>query len=183
MLATDLKTGTIYKGDNQPWQVEQYHHQKAARSGVTVKVRVRNLISGEVRQKSYSGEERVENAHVQRKNVQYLYKSNGHIFMDPKTYDQFTIPEKVIGEKAKYLKEGETFQVLYFEDEPVSVEFPNNLVFEVTYTVPGHKGNTVSNVYKDAEVSGGFTVKVPSFISKGDKVKVDTRTNEYVSKA
>ena len=183
MLATDLKTGTIYKENNQPWQVEKYDHVRTARSGVTVKVQVRNLISGRTRQKSYKGDENVENAYVERKNVQYLYKSNGYVFMDPKTYDQFTLPEETIGEKAKYLKEGATVQMLYFENKPVALNLPNNMTYEVTFTVPGHKGNTVSNVYKDAEVDAGFTVKVPSFIKRGTKIVVDTRTGEYVSKA
>jgi elongation factor P len=183
MLATDLKTGTIYKEDGQPWEVEKYDHIKTARSGATVKVFVRNLITGETRQKSYLGTTKVEDAFVERKDVQYLYQQNGYVFMDPDTYDQFKIPEKVLGDKAKYLKEGKTVQVSYFEEKPVSVKFPNSLVYEVTYTVPGHKGNTVSNVYKDAEVDAGFTVKVPSFIEKGSKIKVDTRTGEYISKA
>jgi len=102
VLATDLKTGTIYKENNQPWQVEKYDHVRTARSGVTVKVQVRNLITARTRKNSYKGDERVEDAYVERKNVQYLYESNGYVFMDPQTYDQFTLPEKTIGEKAKY---------------------------------------------------------------------------------
>jgi len=183
MIATDLKTGTVYREDNQPWQVEKYSHHKTARSGATVKVFIRNLITGETRQKNYLGNNKVEDAFVERKNVQYLYQDNGYVFMDPGTYDQFTISEKVLWERSKYLKAGETFQVMYFEENPVSVEFPNSMIFEVIYAEPGFKGNTVSNVLKNAQVDGGFTVKVPTFIKKGTRIKVDTRTGDYISKA
>ena len=103
--------------------------------------------------------------------------------MDPDTYEQVTIPKKVVGDSAQFLKEGEKVQVLYFERQPVSIELPITLEFEVTYTEPGYKGNTVSNVYKDATLDTGATVKVPTFIKIGDRVKIDTRTGTYVSKA
>ena len=183
MIATGLKTGTIYKENNQPWQVEKYSHIRTARSGVSVKVRVRNLITGEFRQKSYLGNTKVEDAFVERKNAQYLYQAEGYIFMDPETYDQFSISGKILREKAKYLKDGVVAKVLYFEGNPVAIEIPNNLIYEITYTEPGFKGNTVNNFYKDAKTDGGFTVKIPSFIKNGDRVKVDTRTGEYISKA
>ncbi len=183
VIATDLKTGTIFEKDGQPWKVEKYSHVKSARSGVTVKIRARNLVTGETRDLSYSGEEKVDDAFVERKSTQFLYQNDSYVFMDPETYDQFEIPSEVLGESAKFLKEGGMVQVLYYNSKPVSVELPNNLTYEVIYTEPGYKGNTVSNVYKDAKVEGGFVVKVPSFIEIGDKIKVDTRTGEYLSKA
>jgi elongation factor P len=183
MIANELKTGTIFKENNAPWRVEKYSHVKAARSGATVKIKARNVITGDTKDFTYLGDSRVEDAFVERKNAQYLYQSSGHVFMDPDTYEQFEIPSSVLGQQAKYLKEGEVVQVLYYEGNPVSVDLPNNISYEVTYTEPGFKGNTVSNVYKDAELDGSFTAKVPSFISIGDRVKIDTRTGEYVSKA
>ncbi len=183
MIATDLKTGTVFKENNAPWKVERYSHIKTARSGATVKVKARNLITGEVREMSYLGNAKVTEAQVERKNAQFLYKADSYVFMDPDTYDQFEISLEVLGDQAKYLQEGVEVQVLYYEDAPVSVVLPNSLIFEVTYTEPGYKGNTVNNVYKDAELDGGFTVKVPAFVKIGDRVKIDTRTGEYVSKA
>ena len=183
MIATDLKVGTIFKENNHPWRVEKYAHIKVARSGASVKVKARNVITGEVHDFSYLGGVKVEDALVERKNAQFLYESNGYFFMDPETYDQFEISEKVLGDQAKFLKDGETVQVLYYEEQPVSVDLPNSIVYTVTYTEPGFKGNTVSNVYKDAELDSKFTAKVPTFISIGDKVKIDTRTGEYISKA
>jgi len=183
MIATELKTGTVYKENGAPMLVVKYEHKKTARSGATIKVKLKNLIDGSVLTKSYIGTAKVENADVIRKSVQYLYKDSDFVFMDPESYDQFTISPDVIGESEKFLKEGEKVQVLYFEDKPVSVDLPLTSVFEIKYTEPGYKGNTATNVLKDAELENGTIVKVPIFIKIGDKIKVNTRTGTYVSKA
>lgn len=184
MLATDLKTGTIFKENDAPYLVVKYEHTKTARAGATIKVKARNLITGAVIEKGYLGGARIEDADVIRKNAQYLYKSgSGFEFMDPQTYEQINISEEIMGENAKYLIEGENIQVLYFEDRPVAVDLPVNMTYEITYTEPGYKGNTVSNVLKEATLHNGLVAKVPAFIKAGDKVKIDTRTGDYVSKA
>ena len=103
--------------------------------------------------------------------------------MNPETYDQIEVSEEVVGDNKFYLKENEKYTILYFEDNPVSVEVPNSLIFEVTYTEPGFKGNTVTNTLKDATLSNGLEVKVPTFIKIGDKIKVDTRSGEYMARA
>lgn len=183
MLATDLKTGTIFKEDNSPWVVVKYEHTKTARSGATVKVKARNLFTGQVLEKRYNSSSKVEDADVLRKNAQYIYHDKGYVFMDPDTFAQFTLDEETVGDSAKFLQEGESVQVMYYEGNPVSIDLPITMVFEVQYTEPGFKGNTVSNVLKDATLSNGAEVKVPSFIKIGDKVKIDTRSGEYISKA
>jgi elongation factor P len=184
MLATDLKTGRIFKDNDQPFLVVRYEHIKSARGGATIKVKAKNLLSGSVLEKSYLNSSRVEEADVLRKNAQYLYKDEGsYVFMDPDTYDQMNFSPEVVGEAVRFLMEGEVCQVLYFEGRPVTVDLPNNLVFEVTYTEPGFKGNTVSNVLKEATLNNGAVVRVPTFIKIGDKVRIDTRTGDYVSKA
>lgn len=184
MLATDLKTGRIFKENSTPYLVVRYEHVKSARGGATVKVKAKNLISGSVLEKGYNSTDRIEEADVATKNAQYLYKDSfGYVFMDPGSYEQITVSENLMGDDAKYLIEGETAQIMYFEGSPVSVSLPVSITYEVTYTEPGFKGNTVSNVYKDATVNNGSVFKVPTFIKKGDKVKIDTRTGEYVSKA
>lgn len=184
MLASDLKTGTIFKENGNPYLVVKYTHTKVARGGATVKVKAKDLLTGNVYEKGYNASEKIEDADVARKNAQYIYEgANGYVFMDPESYEQFTITYDGVGDSSKFLKEGETVQVMYFEGNPVSIDLPISMTFEVTYTEPGHKGNTVSTVYKDATVDNGAEVKVPSFIKIGDKVKIDTRTGEYVSKA
>lgn len=183
MIATDLKTGTIFKEGDTPFLVVKYTHTKVARGGATVKVKAKDLLSGNVYEKGYNASEKVEDADVFRKNAQYIYEeSNGYVFMDPDTYEQFTITSDGVGDNSKFLNEGQTVQVMYFEGRPISIELPITMVFEVKYTEPGFKGNTVSNVMKDATLDNGAEVKVPSFIKIGDKVKIDTRSGEYVSK-
>ncbi len=184
MIASDLKTGKIFKDDGQPLLVLRYEHIKSARGGANVKVKVRNLISGNVLEKGFGASVVVEEADVRRKNAQYLYQEGDrYVFMDPSTYEQIYITEDAIGDSVRFLVEGETCQVVYFEDEPISVDLPITLVFEVTYTEPGFKGNTVSNVLKDATLNNGAVVKVPTFIKIGDKIKVDTRMGDYIQKA
>ncbi len=184
MIATDLKTGAVYKENARPLLVLKYSHIKTSRGSANVRVRVRDLIDGHVLEKSYISGDKVEAADVYRKNAQYLYHdASGYVFMDPETYVQFQIPEDLLEEQQSYLLEGEEVSVLYFEGNPVSVDLPNNMVFEVEYTEPGFRGNTVTNVLKDATMTTGLVVKVPPFIKIGDTIRVDTRTGEYVSKA
>ncbi len=184
MIATDLKTGSIFKENGAPFVVLKYEHIKSARSGANVKVKARNLLTGQVLEKSYLASAKTEDADVRRQNAQYLYKDGtSYAFMDPDTYEQINIREEIVGDQYQFLKEGEKVQVMYFEDRPVSIELPITMIFEISYTEPGFKGNTVSNVYKDAVLDNNATVKVPTFIKIGDKIKVDTRTGEYISKA
>ncbi len=183
MLATELKVGTIFKDGKEPVVVEKYEHTKTARGGATVKVRARSLVTTQIKNKNYQSHDRIEDADVMRKNVQYIYRDDNYNFMDPVSFEQFSIPAKIIGDQAKYFIEGASVQVLFFEGSPVSIELPNSMEFEVIETVPGFKGNTVSNVLKEATLSNSTVVKVPTFIKAGDRVKIDTRTGAYVSKA
>jgi len=183
VLASSLKTGTIFKEDKHPWLVEKYEHTKTARGGATIKVKARNLLTNQVLEKRYQATSKVEDADVLRKNAQYLYKDSNFHFMDPETFEQFEITKDVVGECARFLQDGENVQMMYFENNPVSVELPVTVVFEVSQTDPGYRGNTVSNVYKDATLNNGAVVKVPSFIKNGDKVKINTSSGEYISKA
>ena len=180
---TDLKTGQIFKENEQPFVVIKYTHTKTARGGATIKIRARNVITGSVIERSFNASETIEPANVSKKNASFLYSDGSKFyFMDPETYAQFEIPTELIGEQSSYLVEGNNVIVLYFEGNPVSIELPNNVILEVTYTEPGFKGNTVTNVYKDATLINNMTVKVPTFVKIGDKVKIDTRTNEYLSR-
>ncbi len=183
MLASELKTGSIFKDEGYPFLVEKYEHTKTARGGATVKVKARNLLTDQVLEKRYQSTSRVEDADVMRKNAQYLYEDNGYHFMDPDTYEQFMMTKDRVGDSTKFLLSGENAQIMYFEGNPVSLELPNTMIFEVAETTPGFKGNTVSSVFKDATLNNGAVVKVPTFIKSGEKIKMNTRTGEYVSKA
>jgi elongation factor P len=184
MIVTDLKTGAVFKENDQPFLVVKYEHIKVSRGSANVKLRVKNLRTGQVLEKGYISTAKMEPADVYRKNAQYLYKEGErYVFMDPETYDQIYIEEDLIGEPARFLMEGENVVVMYFEGTPISIDLPITMTFEVTYTEPGFKGNTVSNVLKDATLNNGAVVKVPTFIKIGDKVKIDTRDGSYTSKA
>lgn len=183
MIVTDLKNGIIFKENGHPFVVVKYQHVKISRGSAQVRIKMKDLITGQVLEKSWQSTAHVEDTYVETKNVQYLYKDSGYVFMDPDTYDQFTISEDIIGDSAAFLKEGEKVMVKYFEGTPIIVDLPITMVFEIKYTEPGFKGNTVTNVYKDAEIENGTKVKVPTFIKIWDKIKVDTRSGEYVSKA
>jgi elongation factor P len=183
LSASELKTGVVFKDNNTPYKVEKYEHSKTARSGATIRLRVRSLLDGSVAEKVYSSVDMVADADIFKKTMQYLYKDSFFVFMDPVTYEQVELSEDVVGDNKFYLKEGEKYIIMYFEDNPVSIEVPNSMIFEVEYTEPGFKGNTVTNTLKDAKLVNGLEVKVPTFIKIGDKIKVDTRTGEYMSRA
>ncbi|MEK7595740.1 MAG: elongation factor P [Patescibacteria group bacterium] len=181
---TDLKNGTVFKEDKAPYLVLRYELIKLARQGAYIKVKAKNLLSGAVIERSWHSNLAVEEADISKKNAQYLYKDgNNFVFMDPKNYEQEYIAEGLIGDSAKFLKEGDTLQVLYYEDKPIAVELPLNSIFEVTYTEPGYKGDTASNTLKPATIESGAQIKVPLFINIGDKIKVDTRTGEYIERS
>ncbi len=181
---TELRSGTVFKENGDPYIVLKYELIKLARQGAYIKVKAKNLLSGAVIERSWHSNLTVEEADINKRNSQYLYKDGENlVFMDPKTYEQESIPTKLVGESSKFLKEGDTVQVLYYEDLPITVELSMSGVFEVTYTEPGFKGNTVNNALKPATIETGATVKVPTFINIGDKIRVDTRTGEYLERA
>lgn len=180
---TELRNGAVYREDNNLLQVLNYEHIKMGRGSGVVKVKVRNLRSGSITEKSFITGARVEEANVEKKPAQYLYKDGeAFYFMDPKSYEQFSIPSHVIGETAKYLKDGMEVSLLTSEGEALAIELSNSLVYTITETGPEEKGNTVSNVYKEAVLDNGLIVKVPMFMKIGDRVKVDTRTGAYVER-
>lgn len=183
MEASDLKTGTVFQENETPYKVEKYNHIKVARGSATIKIKARNLITGNITRKSYQSTDRVEEANVQKRNANLLYKKSGnYVFMDPNSYEQVSIPKKVIGEAAKFIGEDTEVRIQYFEGNPVSVELPKTVTFEIEYTEPAQRGNTVSNAFKDAKLSNGTKVKVPLFVEIGDKIKVNTDSGEYVSR-
>ncbi len=180
---TDLRAGTAYEEDGQFLAVLSYEHIKMGRGSANIKVKVRNIKSGSIVEKSYINGAKVQDIHVLKKEMQYLYKDDeAAFFMDPQTYEQITIPLKVVPEHI-YFKEGETFPVSFLKNEPISVLLPPKMTFSVTETAPGAKGNSATNVFKEAILENGLKTKVPLFISTKDKIRVDTRTGAYSEKA
>ncbi|MDD2823360.1 MAG: elongation factor P [Candidatus Daviesbacteria bacterium] len=179
----DLRNGVVYKEDNQLWQVVNYEHIKMGRGSGNIKVKIRNLKTGASSEKSFITGARVEEAGVEKKKAQFLY-SDGEIynFMDPESFEQFSVPKETVSEQAKFLKDGMDVILIVADETALGLEIPNTLIYEITDTGPGEKGNTVSNVYKDATLDNGLQVKVPMFMKVGDRVKVDTRNGQYIER-
>lgn len=180
---TDLRAGTTYEEDGNFLTVISYEHNKVGRGSANIKVKVRNLKSGTIVEKSYINGAKVQEVHVLKKDMQYLYKDNDFIyFMDPKTYEQVSVPLKVIPDHI-YLKEGESFTVSFLQGEALSVLFPPKMTFKVVETAPGAKGNSATNVFKEAILENGLKTKVPLFINVNELIRVDTRDGSYAEKA
>jgi elongation factor P len=180
---TDLRNGTVFEEDGALWQVITYEHNKMGRGSGTVKVKAKNLRTGSITEKSFITGARVDEANVEKKKAQFLYADGDtYNFMDPATYEQFSVSKSILGDSAKYLYDSLEVNLIVTDEEALGVELPNSLVYEIKETGPEEKGNTVSNVYKEAFMSNGLMVKVPMFGKVGDKIKVDTRSGEYVER-
>jgi elongation factor P len=177
---TDLKKGTLFQLDGVPYRVVEYGQKVMGRGGSIVNVRIKSLIDGRVLEKTFKGNEQREAADVSNQNAQYLYNdSTTFYFMNEETFEQFDVPAELVGDSAGYLKEGDTIQLQFFNERPITVELPKNVPLKVTYAEHVVKGDTSSNVMKDAELETGITIKVPAFIKSGDVISVDTVTGMY----
>jgi elongation factor P len=177
---TDLKKGTVIQIDGQPFRVIEYGQKVMGRGGSIVNVRLKNIITGAVIPKTYKGADKIEPAEVTLREVQYLYNDGAtYFFMQPESFEQFEVSVEDVDTAKDYLKEGDMLNLQFFGDRIINVELPKNLYLEVTYTEDVVKGDTTSNVLKDATLETGLVVKVPAFIKTGDIISVDTATGEY----
>ncbi len=180
---TELRSGTIFEESGNLFQVLSYEHIKMGRGSANIKVKVKNLKNGSTTEKSFINGARVNNVQVFKREIQYLYKdSESAYFMDPKSFEQIAIPLLLMGEDVAYLKEGESYNVSFMGNEPLALNLPPKMDFVITEADPGVKGNSASNIYKDATLDNGLRTRVPLFIKPGDKVRIDTRTGEYSQK-
>lgn len=181
---TDLKTGTKFILSGEPYQVLSYAQKKLGRGGSIVKVKIKNLINGNVLDKTFQGAESFEPADLSRKKAQYLYQDEvSAYFMDMGSYEQFEISLNQIGEQKTYLKENFDTDILYFKDKAINIELPIKMIFEVKDAPPSVKGNSQGSVNKSVKIETGTTVDTPLFINAGDKIVVDTRDGSYVERA
>lgn len=177
---TDLKKGTVVQIDGKPYRVVEYGQKVMGRGGSIVNVKLKNLVDGSLIPKTFKGQDKIEPADVRGRTVQYLYNdTDTFFFMDPETFEQFELSSDTVDSAKNYLKEGDMLTLQFFDTKVINVELPKNLYLEVTYTEDVVKGDTTSNVLKDATLETGLVIKVPSFIKQGDVVSVDTSTNEY----
>lgn len=180
----DLKIGTKIIFNHAPFQVILAQHSKLGRGGGILRAKMKNLTNGTVIEKTFAGQEKVEEAHLETRASQFLYHDeNEYFFMDSDSFEQFTLNKSQLGSLANFLKEGENVGILYFQENPINIQLPIKINLKVTYTEPGFKGNTASTVTKPATLETGAQVKVPLFIKENDEIVVDTRTGEYVERA
>lgn len=177
---TDLKKGTLFQWEGQPFRVVDYKQKVMGRGGSIVNVRIKSLIDGKVLEKTFKGSEQLDSADVTHQSVQYLYSdSTTFFFMNQETFDQFEVPADLVGDGAGYLKEGDRVQLQFFNDRAINVELPKNVPLKITYTEDAVKGDTSSAISKNATLETGLTIKVPAFIKQGDLISVDTTTGAY----
>jgi elongation factor P len=177
---TDLKKGVVCQIDGKPYRVIEYGQKVMGRGGSIVNVKLKNLIDGSVIPKTFKGQDKIEQAEVSNKTVQYLYNDGSvFFFMDPETFEQFELSADLVDAASNYLKEGDMLSLQFFGDKVINVELPKNVYLEVTYAEDVVKGDTTSSVLKDATLETGLIIKVPAFIKTGDVLSVDTATGEY----
>ncbi len=180
---TELRSGTIFEEQGNLLQVLSYEHIKMGRGSANIKVKVRNVRSGATVEKSFINGAKVNEVHILRREMQYLYKDADFLyFMDPVSYEQVQVPIKKFSDH-QFLKVGETFSLSFLGDEPLSLNLPPKMEFAVTDTGPNIKGNSASNIYKDATLENDIKTKVPLFVKVGDVVRIDTRSGAYSEKA
>ena len=184
VTAGDFKKGLTIDIDGVVWQVVDFQHVKPGKGAAFVRTKIKNVVTGSVLEKTYSPTDKFPKAHIETKEMEYLY-SDGDLFyfMDNETYEQLPLGKEQVEDALMYIKENMTATIKFFKGEAFSVEAPNFVELEVTETEPGFKGDTATAGNKPAVLETGAKVTVPLFISQGDVIRVDTRTGEYMERA
>ena len=181
---SDFRKGLRILVDDEPYYVIDYQHFKMGRGKANIRTKLKHMLTGAVIEKVFGTSDSFKPPDTEERKMQYLYENTGeYTFMDSETFEQITVPAEGLGDAKWYLIENDEYKVLFLDKRPISVDLPASVVLEVTYTEPAARGDTVSNVTKPATLSTGLEVKVPPFIKEGDRVKVDTRTGEYLERS
>ncbi len=183
VLAGDFRNGVTIEYEGNVYQIIEFQHVKPGKGAAFVRTKLKNVINGGVVEKSFRPSEKVENAHIDRKDMQYLYADDDfYHFMDVETYDQIDLTKDFVGDTLRFVKENEMCKVCSYKGNVFAVEPPLFVELEITETEPGVKGDTATGASKPATVETGAVVYVPLFVNQGDVIKIDTRTGEYLSR-
>ncbi|WP_420174978.1 elongation factor P [Luteococcus sp. OSA5] len=184
MVSTnDFKNGMVLDLDGQLWQITWFQHHKPGKGNTVVRSKLKHVLTGKVVDKTFNSDTKVDTATVDRRDMQYLYHDGeAFVFMDNTTYDQMALGEEIVGDAKDYLLENMEATVAIHEGNPLFIEMPASVELEVTYTEPGLQGDRSTGGTKPATLETGKQVQVPLFITTGEKIKVDTRTGEYLSR-
>ena len=179
----DIKNGTVLKLEGQLWNVIEFQHVKPGKGGAFVRTKLKNVTTGKTVDRTYNAGAKIDITNVDRRDYQYLYQDGADfVFMDTSDYDQITIPGPVVGDAANFMLENQNVTVALHEGSPLYVELPASVVLEITYTEPGLQGDRSTGGTKPATVERGYRIQVPLFLETGTKVKVDTRTGDYLGR-
>ena len=179
----DLKNGLVLNIDGQLWAVVEFQHVKPGKGPAFVRTKLKNIISGKVVDKTFNAGVSVETANVDKRDMQYLYRDGeAWVFMDMQSYDQYPVPDAIVGEASKYMLENQSAVVAIHEGAPIYIELPASVELMVTYTEPGLQGDRSSAGTKPATLETGAEIKVPLFLESNTKIKVDTRDGSYLGR-
>lgn len=181
--AGDFKNGITFELDGNVYQIVEFQHVKPGKGAAFVRTKLRDVISGGVTERTFRPTDKMERAHIDRRDMQYLYETDGlRYFMDVESYEQMPINENVLGDSMRFVKENDTVKVLSYKGSVFGVEPPTFVELLVTEAEPGVRGDTAQGVTKNATVETGATVQVPLFVNEGNRIRIDTRTGEYMER-
>ena len=182
--AGDFRNGVTFEMDGNVYQIIEFQHVKPGKGAAFVRAKIRNVIAGSVVERTFNPNEKYPTAFVERKDMEYSYYDEGlYYFMDPESYEMIPVGKDDLGDAFKFVKENMTCKILSYKGKVFGVEPPTFVELEITQTDPGFAGNTATNATKPATVETGAEIRVPLFINEGDKVRIDTRTGEYMERA
>lgn len=180
---TDFRRGLKIELEGEPYIIIEFQHVKPGKGGAFVRTRLKNLVTGNVIDRTFKAGDKVEKPDLEEKQMQYLYhEGDDYFFMDAQSYEQQSIRKEFLQGADAFMQENVTVTVLFYRGQPITVELPNFVELTVVKTDPGVKGDTVSGGSKPAQLETGATIQVPLFIEEGDRLRIDTRTGEYVER-
>ena len=183
IMAGDFRKGMTVEIDGQVWSIADFQHVKPGKGAAFVRTRLKNVMTGAVLERTFSPTDKYPNAHIETREMQYLYNDGQlYYFMDVETYEQLPLNHDQVEDAIDFIVENETVKVRFFKGAPFSVEAPNFVELTVTHTEPGVRGDTATGTTKPAELETGYKINVPLFVNEGDRIRVDTRTGEYMER-
>ncbi|MCK5128857.1 MAG: elongation factor P [Clostridiales bacterium] len=182
--AGDIRKGVTIEIDGKLWNIVDFQHVKPGKGSAFVRTKIKNIMTGAVVERTFNPNDKFKKAHIETKNMQYLYNDGElYYFMDNDTYEQIPLEHSFVEDALPFIKENDQVLMQLYLDKPFSVTPQNFVILEITETDPGFKGDTANNVTKPATTETGYVVHVPIFVNIGDKVRIDTRTGEYMERA
>ncbi len=184
LVAGDFRKGITFEWDGGVWTIVDFQHVKPGKGAAFVRTKIKNVMTGAVLERTFNPTDKMPRAIIETKEMQYLYNDGDlYYFMDPENFEQMPLSKDAVEDTIQYVKENTNVVIRFFKGNAFSVEPPNFVEHEITETEPGFKGDTTTNTYKPATTETGLQIMVPLFINIGEKIRIDTRSGEYLSRA